>query len=126
MPAVASWMVSIYLASVGLTTGCSKKHNSEISPASNSNSQTAKTDSQPAKPGLPPPGPQPAQPPPPSANPQGIHDMERVLVGYVIRTHQRPASFEAFVAATQIQVPPPPDGQKYAIAKNMHIVLVNK
>jgi len=52
--------------------------------------------------------------------------MERVLVGYVIRTHQRPASFEAFVAATQIQVPPPPDGQKYAIAKNMHIVLVNK
>ena len=52
--------------------------------------------------------------------------MERVLVGWVIRNRQRPKSFEAFVAASGIQVPPPPAGKKYVIAKNMHIVLVDQ
>ena len=52
--------------------------------------------------------------------------MERALVGWVIRNHQRPKSFEAFVAASGIQVPPPPAGKKYVIAKNMHIVLVDQ
>ena len=54
-----------------------------------------------------------------------IHQMERVLVGWIISTHHRPQSFEEFATATHIQVPPPPAGKKYAIAKNMHIVLVD-
>jgi len=58
--------------------------------------------------------------------PQNIHEMERVLVGWVIRNHHRPQSFEEFVASAEIQVPPPPSGKKYIIAKNMHIVLVDK
>ena len=51
--------------------------------------------------------------------------MERVLVGWVIQNHHRPQSFEEFAAATHIQAPPLPPGKKYAIAKNMHIVVVD-
>ena len=46
----------------------------------------------------------------------------RVLVGWIISHHNRPKSFEEFVADTQIQVPPPPPGKKYVIAHNMHIL----
>jgi len=59
-------------------------------------------------------------------SPQTIHEMEKVLVGYMISQHHRPQSFEEFVAATKIQVPPPPPGKKYVIAQNMHIILVSK
>jgi len=71
-------------------------------------------------------GPQAPPGTPTSQPPQGIRDMERVLVGYVIRTHHRPKTFEEFVAATNLQVPPPPAGKKYSLASNMHIVLVNQ
>jgi hypothetical protein len=56
---------------------------------------------------------------------RNIHQMERVLVGWIISSHHRPKSFEEFAAATQIQVPPPPSGKKYAITKSMHIILVD-
>ena len=75
---------------------------------------------------LPPPGPQVAAVTAADHSPQDIHNMERVLVGWVIRNHQRPKSFEEFVASAGIQVPPPPAGKKYVIAKNMHIVLVDQ
>lgn len=57
---------------------------------------------------------------------KSIHQMERVLVGWVISHHHRPKSFEEFVADSQIKVPPPPPGKKYVIASNMHILLVDK
>ena len=75
---------------------------------------------------LPPPGPQAAPVTAIDRSPQDIHNMERALVGWVIRNHQRPKSFEEFVASSGIQVPPPPAGKKYVIAKNMHIVLVDQ
>jgi hypothetical protein len=109
-----------------LLMGCEKKAATQVSAApsanasQNSNGQAAA-------------GPAPSHTEPPQlAAPSGadlqardIHQMERVLVGWIISTHHRPNSFEEFVAATQIQVPPPPPGKKYVIAKNMHILLVD-
>lgn len=57
---------------------------------------------------------------------KSIHQMEKVLVGWVISHHHRPKSFEEFVAESRIQVPSPPPGKKYVIANNMHILLVDK
>ena len=105
--------------------GCHKAPASPPAAAADIPPPVAAADSSLASP-LPPPGPQAA---PVTANdhsPQDIHSMERALVGWVIRNHQRPKSFEAFVAASGIQVPPPPAGKKYVIAKSMHIVLVDQ
>jgi hypothetical protein len=44
---------------------------------------------------------------------------------YVVRTRSVPKSFEEFVAKSQVQVPPPPAGQKYAI-QGQAIVLVKR
>lgn len=112
-----------------LLIGCGKKQAPQataVSPAGsqdqsqNSNGQTAAApDLSHAVP------PQLAAPSGADLQARNIHQMERVLVGWIISTHHRPNSFEEFVAATRIQVPPPPPGKKYVIAKNMHIILVD-
>jgi hypothetical protein len=43
---------------------------------------------------------------------------------YIGRTRSRPASFEDFAARSQLQVPPPPPGKKYAISRDMKVILV--
>ncbi len=44
---------------------------------------------------------------------------------YVMRTRSVPKNFEEFQAKSQVQVPPPPAGQKYAI-KGQAVVLVKR
>ena len=105
--------------------GCHKATTPPPAGAGDNSSPVAAADSSSAAP-LPPPGPPAAPLTVNDHSPQDIHTMERALVGWVIRNHQRPKSFEAFVAASGIQVPPPPAGKKYVIAKSMHIVLVDQ
>ena len=105
--------------------GCHKATTPPPAAAGDNSLPVAAADSSSGAP-LPPPGPQAAPLTVNDHSPQDIHNMERALVGWVIRNHQRPKSFEAFVAASGIQVPPPPAGKKYVIAKSMHIVLVDQ
>ena len=104
--------------------GCHKTPAAPPAAAADSSPPVAAGDASAAP--LPPPGPQAAPVTAIDRSPQDIHNMERALVGWVIRNHQRPKSFEEFVASSGIQVPPPPAGKKYVIAKNMHIVLVDQ
>lgn len=109
-----------------LLVGCGKKETAQApdvlpADAQNANGQTAAApDLSHAAP------PQLAAPSGADLQTRDIHQMERVLVGWIISHHNRPKSFEEFVADTQIQVPPPPSGKKYVIAHNMHILLVDK
>jgi hypothetical protein len=44
---------------------------------------------------------------------------------YVVRTRSVPKNFEEFVAKSQVQVPAPPPGKKYAI-QDQEVVLVKR
>jgi hypothetical protein len=65
----------------------------------------------------------------PLATPDGQVDMaelNRTMIRWLVGHRRPPASFEEFAATAGVPIPPPPEGQKYIIAKNMHILLVNK
>ena len=48
------------------------------------------------------------------------------MVRWLIANKRRPKDFEDFAATAGVPIPPPPAGKKYAIGKDMHIVLVNR
>jgi hypothetical protein len=113
------------LASLFLVAGCGNSKPPAANTAFNEDTNKASAVSTPVYQQPPVIAPTPTEAPNDPA-PQNIHEMERVLVGWVIRNHHRPKSFEEFAASANIQVPPPPAGKKYFIAKNMHIILVNQ
>lgn len=45
---------------------------------------------------------------------------------WVAANRQVPASFEDFTAKSGINAPPPPAGKKYALSKEMRVILVDK
>jgi len=55
-----------------------------------------------------------------------LAELTRELKKYVISTKERPASFEDFAAKTKVTVPPAPAGKKFAISKEMRVVLVDQ
>lgn len=55
-----------------------------------------------------------------------LAQLTRELRRWIIKTKQRPASFEAFVAAAKIAVPPAPAGKRFALSKEMRIILVDQ
>jgi hypothetical protein len=71
----------------------------------------------------------------PLASEQGIVPTDPVvasnlvnLTGLLRRTlprHRLTGNFDEFVAAAGVEVPPPPPGQKYAINKMWHVILVD-
>jgi len=78
------------------------------------------------------PGPAPNSQPAP-ATPAGnastaspdLQALNQQMIRWVVANHQRPKSFEDFVARANIQVPPPPAGKKYVIDKRGFIALVD-
>lgn len=54
-----------------------------------------------------------------------LKELNHALTRWVVQNHQRPTSFEDFVARSNIQVPPPPAGKKYVIKRGF-IVLENQ
>lgn len=68
-------------------------------------------------------------PPAPPAGADGGVDLKALnhaYIGWIVHTHQRPKTFEAFVAASGIAVPPAPAGKKYVIDKSGFITLINQ
>lgn len=52
--------------------------------------------------------------------------LTRELRRWIVKTKQQPASFEDFAAKAQLTVPPAPAGKKFAISKEMRVVLVDR
>jgi hypothetical protein len=64
-----------------------------------------------------------------AANENGGADLKQLnhaYISWIVQNRRRAKNFEDFVAASGIQVPPAPQGQKYAIDKNGFIALVNQ
>jgi len=65
----------------------------------------------------------------PLATPNGqpdLAEMNRTMIRWIVGHRRPPANFEEFAATAGTPIPPPPPGQKYIIAKNMHVQLVNQ
>jgi len=54
-----------------------------------------------------------------------LQQLSRELRTYVVRTRTVPRNFEEFATKSQLQVPPPPAGKKYAI-RGQAVVLVKR
>jgi hypothetical protein len=53
-------------------------------------------------------------------------DLNRELRKWILRNRRPPKDFDDFSSTAGIDIPPPPDGKKYAIDKTMHVVLVKR
>jgi hypothetical protein len=51
--------------------------------------------------------------------------LNRAMLGWEMKNHRRPRTFEEFASSAGFQIPEPPLGQKYALSSKGHIVLVN-
>jgi len=117
------WLVAL-LASlvVGLgCSGCGKKKSAETAPAATqevAQATTQKSDTTAAQSA---PGPQAT----PQASAEPI-DLNRELRRLIVRNRRPPKNFEDFAATSGVEIPPPPDGKRYAIDKTMHIILVKR
>ena len=103
--------------------GC-KKHESPPSAAELTNGLAA------APPSPRGPGPMPGATAPAVIQPQAdlnatLAELTAELRKYVVHTRSVPKNFDEFIAKSQVQVPAPPPGKKYAI-QNKAIVLVNR
>ena len=54
-----------------------------------------------------------------------VRQLNQELIRWIVQNHQRPKTFEDFVARANIQVTPPPAGKKYVIDKHGFIALVD-
>jgi hypothetical protein len=109
--------------------GCSKKTVS-TAPATPTNSDSVLTTA-PTPENRPPPvyNTPPATPPTVATASTGGADLKQlnhIYIGWIIQNRRRVKTFEEFVAASGVQVPPAPDGKKYVIDNNGYINLANR
>jgi len=67
-------------------------------------------------------------PPPPAESYEGVDlaQLTRDLKRWIVATKERPASFEDYVAKAKVSVPPAPAGKKFALSKEMRVILVDR
>ena len=53
-------------------------------------------------------------------------ELQRSVIRWILAHRRRPANFEEFAATAGVQIPPPPAGKKYFLAKDMHVRLVDR
>ena len=115
------------------TAGCGKKSAATPTPTpaqapapATNPDPSAPAPTTPAQPGYNP----PASPPPAIATTaDGGPDLKQLnhyYIGWILQNRQRPKTFEQFVAASGVQVPPAPTGKKYVIDSSGFINLVNR
>lgn len=61
----------------------------------------------------------------PAAQPD-LDAITRQLRRWIVRNQRPPKDFDDFAATANVPIPPPPEGKKYAINSQMHVVLVNR
>lgn len=52
--------------------------------------------------------------------------LTREVRKWIVRNQRPPKSFEDFAAATTVAIPAPPPQKKYALTKEMRVILVNR
>ena len=57
--------------------------------------------------------------------PTQIQSLNRAMMGWAMKNHRRPQTFQEFASTAGFQIPDPPAGKKYALDKNGFIILVN-
>ena len=122
------WFV---LLAAGLALGC-KKQGAALDASADTNTPVA---DQPGSEAVAPPSPRGPGPMPVATTPAVIQDqgdpsavlaqLSLELRKYVVHTRSVPKNYEEFIAKSQVQAPPPPEGKKYAI-QNKAVVLVNR
>ncbi len=114
---------TVLAVTVGFCGGCKKSEPEQVTTTSEVSTPSA------------PPQPQPSpnqpvgQPQATLAQPDGqpdLAELNRTLIRWIVAHKRAPASFEDFAATSGVQIPPPPAGKKYIIAKDMHIQLVSR
>jgi predicted small lipoprotein YifL len=55
-----------------------------------------------------------------------LAQMTRELRKWIVRNQRPPKSFEEFAASASFQVPAAPAGKKFALSKQMRVVVVNR
>lgn len=133
----AGWRLGVgtlfFLFILALGGGCGKSQSSPgtaaSAPAPDTNSTAAGPVATPTTTPTATPPPDRMQPaaPPVSAD-AGLTQLQllnRALLGWEIRNHRRPQTFEEFANSANFQIPPPPAGKKYAFSQRGYIILVN-
>lgn len=119
-----SWIACLALA-LAVTAGCGKSNPPAqlTAPPVSTDSTSAQQTPSPA------PAPLPDSPTVTAASPDDsqktLQGLNRALMGWMIRNHHHPKTFEEFAGSTDIQIPAPPAGQKYALNARGFIVLVS-
>jgi hypothetical protein len=57
--------------------------------------------------------------------PTQVQSLNRAMMGWVMKNHRRPQTFQEFASTVGFQIPDPPAGKKYALNQNGFIILVN-
>jgi hypothetical protein len=57
--------------------------------------------------------------------PTQVQSLNRAMMGWVMKNHRRPQTFEEFASTAGFQIPDPPAGKKYALNSKGFIILVN-
>jgi hypothetical protein len=55
-----------------------------------------------------------------------LRPLNQALIAWIIQNRRHPATFEEFAASANIQIPPPPPGEKYVLNSRGLISLVNR
>jgi hypothetical protein len=55
-----------------------------------------------------------------------LEELTRELRRWIVRTKQRPGTFEEFITSARLTAPSPPPGKKYVISREMRVVLVDR
>lgn len=55
-----------------------------------------------------------------------LAQLTRDLKRWIVSTKERPGTFEDYAAKAKVNVPPAPAGKKFAISKEMRVVLVDR
>src|ERR1700677_1006277 len=118
------WIVCLALA-LAATAGCGKSSPSADSttPLVTSDAASNQQDLAAAPLALQNPGPVVA------ANPDDsqkmLQGLNQALLGWMIRNHRHPKTFEEFAGSADMQIPDPPAGEKYALNSRGFIILVS-
>ena len=105
-----------------LLTGCGRKTDAPLPPAPETHAPVPETVSAVSNS-----TPREALTLPPGANLDAeLAQLTRELRKWIVRHQRPPGSFEEFTASAPFQVPAAPAGKKFAISKQMRVVVVNR
>jgi hypothetical protein len=118
-----SWIASLAFALV-VTAGCGKSSSSagSVTPSASTDSASVQT---PATAPVPQQNRQPVTSASPDDTQTMLQGLNRALMGWMIRNHRHPSTFEEFASSANMQIPDPPAGKKYALSARGFVVLVN-